>query len=73
MLLVLPVWGVANQFWDWGNGQSPVGWSIDLHPVQVRSCCLGFPAPFRAVRNVSAHMRCRHARLMLGCCDGGDA
>jgi hypothetical protein len=73
MLLVSPACVVANQFWVRGNGHSPVGWSIDLHPEQVRSCCLGFPAPLSAVRKVREQMRCLHARLVLGCWDGGVA
>ena len=65
--------GGVIQLRSFGNGQRPVGWSMDLHPVQVRSFFRGTPAPFSAVIKVSAPIVCLHNLWLLGSWDGGSA
>lgn len=52
---------VADQLFVWGKGQRPDGWSMDLQPLQFIGS-RATPAPYRAVRKVSAETTCLHSR-----------
>jgi hypothetical protein len=62
-----------TQLASWGNGQRPVGWSIDLQPLQDSPSLRGTPAPFSAVMKVKAPVARLHVLWLLGICDGGSA
>jgi hypothetical protein len=54
-----------------GTGQRPLGWSIDLQPVQLVSTFRITPAPFNAVRKVRDEMVFLQSRCLVGVWEGG--
>jgi hypothetical protein len=64
---------VGIQLFICGNGHNPLGWSVDLHPVQVMGWSQATPTPLSAVRNRWADTILLHSLFLAVALDGGVA